>query len=45
MYKKCSDKKVKQKIMWIITHFNCYYKNSAAKIQITKEDLAGDLNG
>lgn len=39
MYKKCSDKKVKQKIMWIITHFNCYYKNSATRIQITKEDL------
>lgn len=45
MYKKCSDKKVKQKIMWIITHFNYYYGNSVAKIQITKEDLAGDLNG
>lgn len=39
MYKKCSDKKVKQKIMWIITHFNCYYKNSATRIQITKKDL------
>lgn len=39
MYKKCSDKKVKQKIMWIITHFNYYYKNSATRIQITKKDL------
>ena len=40
MYKKYSeDEKVKQKIMWMITHFNCFYKNSATRIQITKEEL------
>ncbi len=39
MYKKCSDKKVKQKIMWIISFFNSYYVHSITNVQITKEDL------
>lgn len=39
MYKKCSDKKVKQKIMWIISFFNSYYVHYITNVQITKEDL------
>lgn len=39
MYKKCTDKKAKQKIMWIISYFNSYYINSIMGIQITKEEL------
>lgn len=46
MYKKsCHDEKARQKIKWMISYFNNYYIHSATRIQITKEDLAGDLNG
>lgn len=44
MYKKCTDKKVKQKIMWIISYFNSYYINSIMGIQITKEELEKSLD-
>ncbi len=39
MYKKCTDEKVKQKIMWAITHYNCSPNNSVTRRKITKEDL------
>ena len=45
IYKKYhNDKKVEQKINWIISYFNNYYINSVTRIQITKEDLINAIN-
>lgn len=39
MYQKCTDEKVKQKIMWVISYYNCSPNYSVIRRKITKEDL------